>query len=193
MFGYDAAWLRNLLPPGPNAPSAAKPFTDNFFRANPGVLLDAHFALPSQPYLQVAERKHAEAMADPGVAGRVSEMVRGRPEQEPLLATQQRFTAAGDAIYRNGVVPGTVSIYRGWDQEQYDRLLAWAAYAVMYSKADSLNALTAVATDNATLARQEIRASLLWWIYTTTYVATIFDPRNDGKQLSASLPRFRTG
>ncbi|GGL12350.1 hypothetical protein [Nocardia jinanensis] len=193
MFGYDAAWLRNLLPPNPNAPSAAKPFTDNYFSANPDVLLDAHFALPIQQYLQDAERRHAEATVDPGVAGRVTEMVRGRPGQEPLLATQQRFTAAGDAIYRNGVIPGTVTIYRGWDQEQYDRLLAWASYAVMYNKADSLNALTAVATNDATLARQEIRAALLWWIYSTTYVATIFDPRNDAKQLSDCLPRFRTG
>ncbi|WP_189094337.1 hypothetical protein [Nocardia jinanensis] len=190
MFGYDAAWLRNLLPPSLNAPSAAKPFTDNYFSANPDVLLDARFALPSQPYLQDAERSYAEATGDPGAAARVAEMVRGRAGQEPLLATQQRFTAAGDAIYRNGVIPGTVTIYRGWDQEQYDRLLAWASYAVMYNKADSLNALTAVATNDAPLARQEIRAALLWWIYSTTYVATIFDPRNDTKPLSESLPRF---
>ncbi|UPW08580.1 hypothetical protein M1C59_21460 [Gordonia terrae] len=45
MFGYDAAWLRHLLPPGPNSPTNAKPFSPSFFSRDPDVLLDARFAL----------------------------------------------------------------------------------------------------------------------------------------------------
>ncbi|WP_109524563.1 hypothetical protein [Nocardia aurea] len=192
MFGYDARWLFNLLPPSLNAPIAATPFTDNYFSANPDIFLDAHFALPEQPYLREAERKHAQATTDPGVNAQVARIVQGRPGQEPLLAIQQSFGAAGDAIYRNGIGYGTPTVYRGWNQEQYNRVLAWASYAVMYSKANSLNALTAVATNDASLARQEVRTSFLWWIYTTTYIATIFDPRNDATPLSESLPHFVT-
>ncbi|UPW08581.1 hypothetical protein M1C59_21465 [Gordonia terrae] len=119
-------------------------------------------------------------------------MIRGGPGAEPLIATQQRFTAAGTTIYRNGVAPGTVTNYRGWNQEQYVRLLAWAAYAVMYNKTNSLNALVAAATGDGSLARQEITAATLWWGYTVTYVASIFDPHSDARPLDETIPQFIT-
>ncbi|MFF3573991.1 hypothetical protein ACFYXQ_40210 [Nocardia jiangxiensis] len=191
MFGYDATWLRYLVPPSANAPVAAKPLADNFFSADPNVLLDAHFALANQPFLSRAEERYRRATSAPETAARITGIIRGAPGTEPLIATQQRFTAAGTAIYRTGV-PGTVSIYRGWNQDQYDRLLTWASYAVMYNKADSLNALTAVATSDARLARQEITAALLWWGYCLTYIAAIFDPHSDTQSMDSSLPHFTT-
>jgi hypothetical protein len=193
MFGYDAAWLRYLLPPSANAPTAARPFTDSFFEFNSTKLLDAHFALPNQPFLSRSQQDYDTAKAQGGaVADRIDQLITGAEGEESLLTYQQRYVAAGTLLYENGVPGGFGTVYRNWDQPQYDRLLTWAAYAVMYNKSNALNAMTAVATGDGALARRQIHGSMVWWVYTLTYIAAIFDPRSDTKTMSESLPTFRT-
>jgi hypothetical protein len=193
MFGYDAAWLRYLLPPSRNAPTTARPYTESFFRFDSTKLLDAHFALPHQPFLSRSQHDYNTANARGGVvAGRLDQVITGASGEESLLTYQQRYDATGTLLYENGVPGGFGTVYRNWDQPQYDRLLTWAAYAVMYNKSNALNAMTAVATGDGALARRQINGSIVWWVYTLTYIAAIFDPRSDTKTMSESLPTFRT-
>jgi hypothetical protein len=93
-------------------------------------------------------------------------------------------------LYRVGIPRATV--YRGFDQEQYDRLLAWTSYSVMMNVANGYNALSGYATRNARLARQQIAASTLWWGFILTYVIGCMDSRSDSVPLGESLPRFLT-
>jgi hypothetical protein len=193
MFAYDAGWLHHLLPPSANAPTHAQPFTESFFTADNTTLLDAHFALEEQPFLSEAQRDYAAAESAGGeVKTRVDQTITGAPGEEPLLAYQQRYTSAATALYEKGVPGGFGTVYRGWDQPQYDRLLTWASYAVMINKTNALNALTAVATRDPALARQQINGSMLWWVYCLTYIAAIFDPRSDALTVDDSLPKFVT-
>ena len=59
-------------------------------------------------------------------------------------------------VYRIGIP--RLSRYRGFDQPQYDRLLAWTSYAVMMNVASGYNALSAYAERDAALARQHMAA-----------------------------------
>lgn len=193
MFGYDAGWLNYLLPPSTNSPTNAKPFTASFFTADTTKLLDAHFALAEQPFLVEAQRAYAAAESMGGeTRTRLDQTIDGAPGEEPLLAYQQRYHLAATALYATGVPGGFGTVYRGWNQPQYDRLLTWASYAVMVNKTNTLNAITAVATRDPVRARQQINGSMLWWVYCLTYIAAIFDPRSDALPLDDSLPKFVT-
>jgi hypothetical protein len=46
--------------------------------------------------------------------------------------------------------------------------------------------------DNPTTAAAIAQAALLWWGYTVTYVASIFDPRSDSQSADNSVPHFVT-
>ena len=128
--------------------------------------------------------------ADGEVAARLSEAIDGRPGEPTLIARQQNWDTLAAGMYRVGIPGGTV--YRGFDQPQYDRLLAWTSYSVMMNVANGYNALAAYATRDARLARQQITASTLWWGFILTYVIGCMDARTDSMPLSDSLPRFLT-
>jgi len=153
--------------------------------------VDAHFALPEVPFLTQARETYVATRAIGSVvASRLDEAINGRPGEIGLLARQQNWDTLATALYRVGV-PGA-TVYRGFDQAQYDRLLAWTSYSVMNNAANGYNALSAYATQNAQLARQHIRASTLWWTAILTYVVGCVDGRDDGLALSDTLPRFIT-
>lgn len=103
----------------------------------------------------------------PGVATRYHQTVNGSLFEPPLLVAQDRFSVYGDLVY--GVGLPAASNYRGFDQEQYDRVLTWAAYAVMGNQANAMNALSAYATQDATAARAELRATIVWAAYVGSY------------------------
>jgi hypothetical protein len=190
-FGFAAGYLHRILPPSLNAPTDATPFTDQYFTADADRLLDAHFALPEPPFVSRARDRYAVLSSAPGQVGaRLSEALRGRRGEADLLVRQQIADTLAAVIYRIGIP--RVSRYRGFDQAQYDRLLAWTSYGVMTNLASCYNALSAYAEDDATLARQQITARNLYWGFMHTYAIGAFDGRNDGVPLSDSLPRFRT-
>jgi hypothetical protein len=191
MFGYDAAYLYYLLPPSLNAPHNAQPFTQPYFTIDSTKLLDANFALGKEPFLAQAEQRYnAPALGEDEAAARLTEAIEGRPEEESLLARQQRFFTRGAMVYRVGISEGTR--YRGFDQPQYDRLLAWAAYSVMHNLTNAMNGLTAYATQDAALSRQQITSLTLWWGFGLTFIISYLDSRNDGLPFSETLPRFVT-
>jgi hypothetical protein len=98
---------------------------------------------------------------------RLAEAVQGRRGEARLLKHQERWFRVGRFLYSRGIPGGTR--YRGFEQqEQYDRLISWAAYAIMIPQANALNALTAFATRDAELARRQCRARAIWWALVTT-------------------------
>lgn len=191
-FGYDAAWLQNILPPSLNAPLKAKPRVANLFSHDPGALLDARFGIPEQPFLVSARVGHDRARAAGGAAGaRYEEIVRGKGLEMPLQLSQGKFDLLGSAVYAIGVP--TATSYRFFDQEQYDRVLTWATYAIMFNQATSMRALTAYATRDVALARGELRATLVWATYVGGYVWGHLNPAIDGRTPMADLlPTFTT-
>jgi hypothetical protein len=128
------------------------------------------------------------ARSDTKVKERLAEAVQGRRSEAPLLKHQQRWYRVAKFLYSRGIPGGTR--YRGFEQEQYDRLLSWAAYAVMIPQTNALNALTAFATRDADLARRQTRARAMWWALVTTYTFTVIDGRYDGRTLQDALPHF---
>lgn len=174
-----------------NAPTDARPCKEPYYVGDSGELLDAHFALEEQPFLTQARETYAAVSSAGGhVAARLTDAIDGRPGEKALLARQQSWDTAAAALYRVGL-PGK-SVYRGFDQEQYDRLLAWTSYSAMTNVGSGFNALSAYATRDALLARQQITGSVLWWGLILTYVAGAINDRNDMIPLSESLPRFIT-
>ncbi len=191
IFGFNAGFMQHILPPSLNAPTDAKPFTDRYYTGDTNILFDAHFALAEPPFLTEA-RKTFEAVssADGEVAARLRQAIKGRPGETELLARQQNWDTVAAALYRVGIP--RASVYRGFDQPQYDRLLAWTSYSVMTNVANGYNALSAYATRDAARARRQITASTLWWGFILTYVLGCMDSRSDSLPLSDSLPRFLT-
>jgi hypothetical protein len=191
IFGFNTGFLRHILPPSLNAPTDARPCKEPYYVGDAGELLDAHFALEEQPFLTQARETYAFVSSAGGdVAARLNDAVIGGPGENHLLARQQNWDTVAAAMYRVGH-PGK-SVYRGFDQEQYDRLLAWTSYSAMTNVASGFNALSAYATRDAHLARQQITSSILWWGFILTYVAGAINDRNDTIPLSESLPRFFT-
>jgi hypothetical protein len=191
IFGFNTGFLRHILPPSLNAPTDARPCKEPYYVGDAGELLDAHFALEEQPFLTQARETYAFVSSAGGdVAARLNDAVIGGPGENHLLARQQNWDTVAAAMYRVGH-PGK-TVYRGFDQEQYDRLLAWTSYSAMTNVASGFNALSAYATRDAHLARQQITSSILWWGFILTYVAGAINDRNDTIPLSESLPRFIT-
>jgi hypothetical protein len=162
-----------------------------YYVGDTGELLDAQFVLEEQPFLTQAREKYASVSSGGGdVGARLNDAVIGGPGENHLLARQQNWDTLAAAMYRVGH-PGK-SVYRGFDQEQYDRLLAWTSYSAMTNVASGFNALSAYATRDALLARQQVTGSILWWGFILTYVLGAINDRNDTIPLSESLPRFTT-
>lgn len=191
IFGFNAGFMQHILPPSLNAPTNAAPFAQPYYTGDTHVLLDAHFALAEPPFM-VQARKTWDAVisAEDMVTSRLQEAIDGRTGEPTLLARQQSWDTVAAILYRTGIPRATV--YRGFDQRQYDRLLAWTSYSVMMNVANGYNALSAYATRDASLARRQITASTLWWGFILTYVIGCVDSRTDGIPISDSLPRFIT-
>jgi len=191
IFGFNAGFMQHILPPSLNAPASAAPFAEPYYTGDSHVLLDAHFALAEPPFMTEARKSwDSVTSADGEVAVRLKEAIDGRSGEPTLLARQQSWDTLAAGLYRVGIPRATV--YRGFDQQQYDRLLAWTSYSVMMNVANGYNALSAYATQDARLARQQITASTLWWGFILTYVIGCMDDRTDSIPLSDSLPRFLT-
>jgi len=191
IFAFNAGFLHHILPPSLNSPTDARPFTESYYTGNSHQLFDAHFALPEQPFLTQAREIFAAAGSAGGdVADRLDEAITGRPGEQALLWRQQNWDTIAAGLYRVGIPGGTV--YRGFDQPQYDRLLAWTSYSVMHNVANGYNALSAYATGNAELARQQVISRTLWWGFLYSYLLGATDRRHDQVDLGVSLPRFIT-
>lgn len=191
IFGFNAGFMQHILPPGLNAPTNATPFAEPYYTGDTHVLLDAHFALPEPPFMTEARKSwDSVTSADGAVAARLKDAIDGRSGEPTLLARQQSWDTVAAGLYRVGIPRATV--YRGFDQQQYDRLLAWTSYSVMMNVTNGYNALSAYATRDARLARQQITTSTLWWGFILTYVISCMDDRTDSIPLSESLPRFLT-
>lgn len=190
MFGYDAGWLANLLPPGANATKSAAPIASPYFTADRSKFLDAHFALAHLPALTEAEASMAEVQSAGGQrTARLNAAINGGPGEDSLLARQQLFYDLGAANYDQGT-RGLGTYYGGWQQPQYDRVLAWASYAVMSNKLNALNALTAVADQDADLSRQQIASTTMWWGYTVSYLAGFLNGNVGDEPIGEVLPKF---
>ncbi|MFJ8816430.1 hypothetical protein [Amycolatopsis thermoflava] len=189
-FAYDSTWLENLLPPHLDAPTNAEPGVDNLFTRDPHRLLGARYGVPEQPYLTRARAAYDGVLSSTGeVKARYDQTVGGKFGEVPLQLAQQRFTLYGNVVYGVGL-PGA-SNYRGFDQEQYDRVLTWATYAVMGNQANSMNALSAYAGQNAPAARSQIRSTLLWAAYVGGYAWGHLNLAVTAAQpMSALLPTF---
>ena len=154
-------------------------------------MLDAHFALAEPPFVTEGPQVVARlTSADGEVETRLKEAIDGRPGEPTLIARQQSSDTLAALLYRGGI-PGA-TVYRGFDQQQYDRLLAWTSYSAMMNVANGYNALSAYATREARLARQQITSSTLWWGFALTYVIGCIDNRSDSIPLADSLPKFLT-
>ncbi|MGB7114478.1 MAG: hypothetical protein WBD77_28810 [Mycobacterium sp.] len=189
IFAFNAGFLHHILPPSLNSPRDARPFTEPYYTGDSHQLFDAHFALPEQPFLTQARKVFAAVNSAGGdVADRLDEVINGRPGEQALLWRQQNWDTVAAGLYRVGIPGGTV--YRGFDQPQYDRLLAWTSYSVMHNVANGYNALSAYATGNPDLARQQIISRTLWWGFIYSYLLGATDRRHDQVDLRVSLPRF---
>jgi hypothetical protein len=190
-YGFDVGFLQYLLPPSLNAPPDASPFATPYFTADATRLLDATYALTEEPYLADARQGFANSQgAGPVAAARLRETIDGRLLEEPLVAQQLRYYLHAAALYSVGVPGGTR--YAGFGPEQYDRLLAWAAYAVMANQSNSFNALAAYATQDVDRGRRHARANAVWGTYLFMYLQGVLDNRHQGKTLEQALPLFTT-
>jgi hypothetical protein len=189
-FAYDSSWLENIMPPHLDAPSNAAPRVDNLFTHDQGQLLDAHYGVSELSYLTRARTGYDRVLASTGaVKTRYDQTVNGRLGEVPLPLAQLRFSLYGEAVYGVGV-PGASS-YRGFSQDQYDRVLTWATYAVMGNQANSMNALSAYATQDVPAARSQLRATLLWGAYVGGYGWGHLNPEVTSTQpMSTLLPTF---
>jgi hypothetical protein len=187
IFGFDTSWLRHILPPSRNAPHDARPFSNSILVSDKSRLLDATYAIPEERFLVDARIAFAALdTTSPDVARRLHDAVNGKRGQSSLLAHQRRWNRFATALYARGIPGGTV--YRGVDQQQYDRLLTWASYSCMIPQAAAFNALVAHATQDADLARRQTRARALWWALVTTYCASVADPRQDDRTIAEAFP-----
>jgi hypothetical protein len=189
-FGYDSTWLHDILPPGLDAPTAAKPAIKDLFTHDGGKLLDAHYGIARTRYLVQAEASYRKVTSSHGaVASRYSDVVKGSSGEMSLSLTQARFDLYGTGVYGIGVP--LASSYRGLGQTQYNRVLTWATYATMGNQANAMNALTAVATRNVAIARRELRATAIWAAYVGGYGWGNLNLNVTAAQtLSALLPKF---
>jgi hypothetical protein len=192
-FGYDSAWLHNILPPGLDAPLRATPGVPDLLTADPAKLLDAHYGIAEQPYLQQIRPIYQKVASDAGTVGqRYRDVVRGQLLETPLLLSQQRFSLYGDVVYGLGVP--AASNYRGFDQDQYDRVLTWASYAVMFNQATAMRALAAWSTDDVSQGRAELRSTLTWAAYVGGYSWGHLNPLIQGPgNMAKILPTFVHG
>jgi hypothetical protein len=130
--------------------------------------LDATYALPETTLLNHARRIFAAAGTGSPAAARLAEAVQGRPGEQPLIDNQHRYAALATTAYRPGIP--NLTAYRNWTQPAYNQLLAWSTYAIVANQANALTALTAYATGNPALGRQQVRADTLWAAYIFMYL-----------------------
>jgi hypothetical protein len=167
-FGYDSTWLANILPPHLDAPFNASPRVDNLFVRDQNKLLDARYGIPELPYLTDARSAYQRVESATGtVRTRYRQTVDGNLFELPLLLSQNRFSLYGHLVYGVGIL--AASNYRGFNQEQYDRVLTWATYAVMGNQANAMNAISAYAEQNVPAARRELQATSVWAAYVGAY------------------------
>lgn len=192
-FGYDSTWLHDIVPPGLDAPTAAKPAIANLFTHHAAKLLDAHYGMARTRYLVRAEAAYRKVASSHGaVASRYSDVVKGNPGEMSLSLTQARFDLYGTGVYGIGVP--LASSYRGLGQSQYNRVLTWAAYATMGNQTNAMNAIAAVATRNVAAARRELRATAIWAAYVGGYGWGNLNLNVTAAQtLSTLLPHFTRG
>jgi hypothetical protein len=189
-FAYDATWLANILPPHPDAPFNASPGVEGLFGRDQTKLLDARYGIPELSYLTGARAGYQQVTSAGGVVGaRYSAAVQGNLGELPLLLSQTRFSLYGQFVYGVGVP--AASNYRGFDQEQYDRVLTWATYAVMGNQANAMNALSSYARQDVAAARTELRSTLVWAAYVGSYGWGNLNPAVTAAQpMSSLLPSF---
>jgi hypothetical protein len=187
-FGFDLGFMRFILPPSLNAPPNAKPFATPYYKANPNKLLDATYALPEVPALVEARKAFAAAQSNSASADRLKQTISGRLGELHMVTQQQQYYLHATALYAVGIPLATS--YRGFGPEQYDRVLAWAAYCVMANQSNSFNALSAVATQDAVRGRRHARANALWGTYMFTYLRGLFDFRHEGESMEVAMPSF---
>jgi hypothetical protein len=192
-FGYDATWLADILPPRLDSPQHASPSIANFFSADPNGLLNASYGMREAPYLTEARAAYAKVTAARGnTSARLHEVVNGKPGQPTLQQEQLRFQVYGNAVYGIGI-PGASS-YRNFNQDQYDRVLTWASYAVMSNQANALDAIAAYASQNVTAARSQLRATVVWAAYVGAYAWGNLNSHVTAAQpMSTLLPSFIVG
>jgi hypothetical protein len=192
-FSYDSSWLEDILPPHLDAPVNATPRVDNLFTRDQGRLLDARYGVSELPYLTHARTAYAQVLSSTGeVKTRYDRTVNGKLGELPLPLAQQRFSLYGHAVYGVGVP--AASNYRGFSQDQYDRVLTWATYAVMGNQANSMNALSAYAGQDVPAARSQVRATLLWAAYVGGYGWGHLNPAvTNAQPMSTLLPTFEHG
>jgi hypothetical protein len=185
MFGFDASYLRYLLPPYPNKAPATKPPVDPYFTLDETQLLTATYGIPEEPFL-VQARKNFARIDDTGGDATMRRTLAevGNPGEEPLLAHQNRLGTLATGLY---LPPGD---YTGFDQAEYDQLLSWTIAGVMINHANGLNALAAYSLKDPALSRRQIRSSAMWWAFTYLYVMGVMDPHHDGKTLAEAQPKF---
>lgn len=189
-FGYDAAWLEAILPPNPDSPRDARPGVEKFFTVNIDRLLDASYGITKLTVLQQAQtRLRTVAEARGPVADRLRDAVDGRSGEPTLVEEQRKFYDGGHSNYTLG--PPGVTNYRGFPQDQYDRVLTWAAYAVMFNQAASTHALTSWALSDPGSSRSVLRETSGWAAYAAAYIWGHFNPAYDGtKSMEEVLPVF---
>jgi hypothetical protein len=191
-YGYDATWLADILPPQLDSPRHVSPAIANLFTADPSGLLNASYAMTEAPFLTEARAAFAQAAGSGGSAARVYELVNGGSGQDTLNQEQFRFQLYGSVVYGVGI-PGATS-YRNFNQDQYDRVLTWASYAVMSNQANALDAIAAYATQDARAARAELRATAVWAAYVGGYAWGNLNLAVTAAQpLSTLLPAFTFG
>jgi len=167
-FGYDSTWLANILPPHPDAPFNASPKVENLFVRDQGNLLDARYGIPELSYLTGARSDYQRVASATGTTRtRYQQTVNGNLGELPLLLSQTRFSLYGHLVYGAGIP--AASNYRGFNQEQYDRVLTWATYAVMGNQANAMNAISAFAEQDVPGARRELQSTLVWAAYVGAY------------------------
>jgi hypothetical protein len=118
--------------------------------------------------------------------------VKGTSGEMSLPESQARFDLYGTGVYGIGVP--LASNYRGLGQDQYNRILTWAAYAVMGNQAGAMNAIAAVATHNVAAARRELRGTAVWAAYVGGYGWGNLNLKVTAAQsMSTLLPTFTRG
>ena len=188
MFGFDATYLRYLLPPYPNKAPDTKPPIEPYFTLDETQLLTATYSTPEEPFLKQARANFARIEATGGDATTrrtVAEV--GTPGEEPLLEHQNRLGSLATGLY---LPPGATGAYPGFDQFEYDQLLSWTVAGVMINHANALNALAAYSLEDVDLGRRFIRSSAMWWAFTYLYVMGVSDPHHDAKTLAQAQPKF---
>ncbi|HVV08213.1 hypothetical protein [Amycolatopsis sp.] len=189
-FAYDSTWLENLLPPHLDAPVGAVPGVDDLFTRDQRQLLGARYGIPEQAYLTRARAGYDRVLSATGeVKARYDQTVDGKFGEMPLQLAQQRFNLYGVVVY--GIGLPAASNYRGFSQDEYDRVLTWAAYAVMGNQANSMNGLSAYAGQDVPAARNQLRATLVWAAYVGAYGWGHLNPAVTAAQpMSTLLPVF---